>query len=167
MNLTNIHSFNDAWLALSELLGLSQQQLIIGGIGVVSVMVLSAFYINQRKTRRLSQKLERLQHDLLVANNSAIGMGQQLLSLEKKLFTPQQPTVKKPTTNPSTVKTSRSQPANLTVVDNNIHSHDSIPSDAVYEQSRQLLAQGNTIEEVSKQSGLSYSEVSLMKKMAQ
>lgn len=43
---------------------------------------------------------------------------------------------------------------------------DGIPSDEAYEKSRQLLSQGVDISEIVKQSGLSYSEVSLMQKLA-
>ena len=41
-----------------------------------------------------------------------------------------------------------------------------MPSDEAYEQSRRLLSQGVDISEIVKQSGLSYSEVSLMQKLA-
>lgn len=58
-------------------------QIFLGIIGITVVLLVVSAY---RKTRKLNQKLERLQHELHIANSSAIGMGQQLLALEKKIL---------------------------------------------------------------------------------
>ncbi len=55
---------------------------------------------------------------------------------------------------------------NLSLVNNDIVPNDELPDDKAYEKSRQLLSQGVDIPEVVKQSGLSFSEVSLMQKLA-
>jgi hypothetical protein len=57
--------------------------------------------------------------------------------------------------------------SNLSLVNNDFLQRDQLPSDEAYETSRQLLSQGVDIPEIVKQSGLSFSEVSLMKKLAQ
>jgi hypothetical protein len=56
--------------------------------------------------------------------------------------------------------------ASLSLVNNKFLHNDELPSDAVYEKSRLLLSQGVDINDVVKQSGLSFSEVSLMQKLA-
>jgi len=56
--------------------------------------------------------------------------------------------------------------ANLSLVNKELLHNDELPSDAVYEKSRLLLSQGVDIIDVVKQSGLSFSEVSLMQKLA-
>jgi hypothetical protein len=56
--------------------------------------------------------------------------------------------------------------ANLSLVNNDFLHNDELPNDEAYEKSRQLLSQGVDIPEVVKQSGLSFSEVSLMQKLA-
>lgn len=155
---------SDLFASLSHLSGLSEAQLTDGLWLLLGASLLCIVLRSYRKSALLNKKIDRLQHDLLVANNTAIGMGQQLLSLEKKISSPNK-------THPHTAKYPGKQ-AKLTVVDT-IKSSDSIDQtvdtrdDKVYEKSRQLLAQGYDIEEVIKQSGLSYSEVSLMKALAQ
>ena len=57
--------------------------------------------------------------------------------------------------------------SNLSLVNNDFLQRDQLPSDEAYETSRQLLSQGVDILEIVKQSGLSFSEVALMKKLAQ
>ena len=80
-----------------------------------------------------------------------------------------------PIQEPSSNKQSRLQKTEatnkLSLVDNdflekNILDREEMPSDEAYETSRQLLSQGVDISEIVKQSGLSYSEVSLMQKLA-
>jgi hypothetical protein len=133
---------------------------------IAGLFVLLLIWGSHRKSARVHKKLERLQHDLLVANSSAIGMGQQLLALEKKLHAQSNNAQ-----TPASKKTPNS-PIQLTVVDNktatqavNSTADDEVSDDAIYETSRQLLAQGVDIEEVIKRSGLSYSEVSLMQSL--
>ncbi len=146
--------------------------------GIVEIAVvgtcltsLGILWLHQRKLVRLQQRFERLQYELLVANNTSIGLGQQVLALEKKVYGKH--ATQTPSHNPSTnLQTNKhsSKITPLTVVDNTsamASLGDTTPSDEVYQKSRQLLYKGVPIEDVVKQSGLSYSEVSLMKALAQ
>lgn len=138
--------------------GANENITVLGLMVFLIITCLTAVVLLRRKTRLLHQQLERLQYDFLVANRSAIGMGQQILALEKQLYQPQQHSNDtksvRHTRKPETV-------GNLSLVRDNA-SHDDSKND-VYEKSRQLLAQGHDIQQVIKASGLSYSEVSLMK----
>lgn len=185
----------------------STTDILIWGIGII---ILISLFVIQRKLSRVTRQYERLQHEFLVANNSAIGLGKQVLLLEKKVY--------ELTSNPHVDQTNNSAnvsstTAPFTVVSNDIVSNmgksasersnnssnnstanntshktavrsaafneeidinsamrndlTTAVDDAVYEKSRQLLAQGHDIEDVIKQSGLSYSEVSLMKALVQ
>ena len=66
----------------------------------------------------------------------------------------------------STLNSTVNSLTNLSLVNNDIVPNDELPDDKAYEKSRQLLSQGVDIPEVVKQSGLSFSEVSLMQKLA-
>jgi len=57
-------------------------------------------------------------------------------------------------------------PKKLSLVNSDFLQSEQLPSDEAYEKSRQLISQGLDIPEIVKQSGLSFSEVSLMKKLA-
>ncbi|MFT5118914.1 MAG: hypothetical protein ACI9NY_002456 [Kiritimatiellia bacterium] len=150
---------------LTQWSGITEAQLLPMIFACGAVLALSILWLSHRRTSALSRNMDRLQHDLRVANSSAIGMGQQLLCLEKKLHGQKQKVqqISQEKANEKSVK--------LTVVDKHQSSQRfandiDLPADAVYEKSRQLLAQGADIQEVIKQSGLSYSEVSLMKTLA-
>lgn len=144
---------------LSSMLGLEYSTTVAAIAVTVGLLLVLLLWQSRRRMNRLQQQLARVQHDLLVANSSAIGMGQQLLALEKK----GQVSRKK------SVPLAAEKPVKLTVVDTPVHpsahTYSSMPSNEIYETSRQLLAEGVDIEEVIKRSGLSYSEVSLMKSL--
>jgi hypothetical protein len=151
---------------LTQELGITEARLLSMIFACGAVLALSIVWLSHRKTNALTRKMDRLQHDLRVANSSAIGMGQQLLSLEKKLHSQKQAAQKQ-----DIQQTAKEKSVKLTVVDKHQASQSlandtDLPADAVYEKSRQLLAQGVDIKEVIKQSGLSHSEVSLMKTLA-
>jgi hypothetical protein len=146
---------------LTQWLGITEAQLLPMIFACGAILTLSILWVSHRKAIALTRKMDRLQHDLRVANSSAIGMGQQLLCLEKQLHSQQQ----------EIKQSSKEKSVKLTVVDKHqssqsLDTDNELPADAVYEKSRQLLAQGVDIKEVIKQSGLSYSEVSLMKTLA-
>ncbi len=121
--------------------GMYANELVL--FSVVLVFTLSVVWVNSRQSHHLQKKIDRLQHELSVANNSAIGMGQQLIQLEKKIHTSQQKTTGSPS---------------LRVIENPLAAG---KADA-HEVSRQLLHQGYSVEETARRSGLSYSEVSLI-----
>jgi hypothetical protein len=167
-------SVNQALIPLAQWLGTSADQLVYGLMASLGIFVMLLLWFTHRKTVNLHKKMERLQRDLLVSNHSAIGMGQQLLSLEKQLQKARTPPYTQQSTPASTVA-STAEKTVLTVVSstpsiNNASANHHAPlftdddnEDVIYEKSRKLLAQGYDIQEVIKQSGLSYSEVSLMK----
>jgi len=59
---------------------------IVLGLSLLACFV-SLFVLlrGHQRTQTLNEKLQRLEHELRVANGSAIGMGQQLISFEKQL----------------------------------------------------------------------------------
>lgn len=164
---------NDILQPLALWLGISSAYIVMAVVLFVVCLAMAFFWRSHKKAISLQKKLERLQHDLLVANSSAIGMGQKLLALEKQLYS-------EGAVNPANstldrnVGAERIEPTDkkvhLKVIDNTTlnqassHPND-LPNDAVYEQTRLLLAQGIDIQEVIKRSGLSYSEVSLMQSL--
>jgi hypothetical protein len=155
----------DIMQPLIAISGIPEAYIVEAIILTAGLSIILLIWLSHRKSARLYKKLERLQHDLLVANSSSIGMGQQLLALEKKLHTQANKSSIAPPKNTS------NSPIQLTVVENKTinepvdNTVDDVPDDAIYETSRQLLAQGVGIEEVIKRSGLSYSEVSLMQSL--
>ena len=143
---------------LSDFLGLENEMTVTVIAVTVCLLFLGLWWRSHHRLKHLQQQIDRLQHDFLVANSSAIGMGQQLMSLEKKWQTPVQ----------SHAPLATEKPVKLTVVNTPVSSGDTfegMPSNEVYETSRQLLAQGVDIHDVIKRSGLSYSEVSLMQSL--
>lgn len=176
---------------LSQSTGLSEINIIYASVLLVGGVLCFFLIMHQRKTKALNKKFEKLQNDLLIANSTTIGMGQKLLVLEKELGKQREITQQKMAVqqSPSTVAANsnvltlnQKKPAFNTPRNNqsssshafanaaNGHSdllnNTDLPSDEAYEKSRLLLSQGFAIEDVVKQSGLSFSEVSLMKKLA-
>ncbi len=184
----DMSAINQQLILLAEWLGVSPVFLSYA-FSVFSGLVLLCgllWWLGQRRTRALKQHIERLQHDFSVSHNSAIGMGQKILALEKQLL---KDSTRKNTMNAhnnleqyaENVDNTKYQPkqasvkstAKLSVVSNNVSlenlqnaAEDDPDQDAAYALSKQLLAQGHTIEEVINRSGLSYSEVSLMKSLS-
>jgi hypothetical protein len=181
---------------VSQWVSLTEMPLFYVGILFVATFALIVL-LSQRKSKKLamqqSTQLEKLQKALMVANSTTIGMGQKLIHLEKQLQADlaekkninkqlldkeQCSRPEKETINASNMfaKPTESTPYNqqrinsintLSLVNNDSLQHDELPSDEAYEKSRQLISQGVEIPEIVKQSGLSFSEVSLMKKLAQ
>jgi len=140
---------------------------VILGLVIVSTLLLCTLLISIKKTRRLDKKLTRVQQDLKISNKSVINIGQQLLSLEKKmskqsLREPKNEAVVKPSTDsvatkPKTFATaldSELDAPKQAVMDNN---------ESVYDKARLYLAKGDSIENIAKRCNLSHAEVSLLK----
>lgn len=131
--------------------------------GGLSLLLCLALYTMHRHSMHLKGQIQRLQNDHRVANSSLIGMGQQILALEKRLL-PTPSSFEKPKL--TVVENPSSQHARYTNISpSDTHTNTANNADNAYETSRQLFAQGAEIEEVIKRSGLSYSEVSLIKSL--
>jgi hypothetical protein len=177
----------DPIASVSQWINLTEIPLFYVGISIAGALGLIVLLLNQRKSKKLATQLEKLQKNLMVANSTTIGMGQKLIHLEKQLQANHQKP-KNQKTQPvdvpeqedipvSNVFSKQAKPilniqqkndnsSNLSLVNNDFLQRDQLPSDEAYETSRQLLSQGVDIPEIVKQSGLSFSEVSLMKKLA-
>lgn len=144
--------------------GLPEATILSSLWGGLSLLLCLALYKMYRRSVHLKEQIERLQNDHRVANSSLIGMGQQILALEKRLpATPssfEKPVKLTVVENPPNQQTSQTD-----ISVNSGYANTTESTDNAYETSRQLLAQGADIEEVIKRSGLSYSEVSLMKSL--
>lgn len=168
-------------------------------IVVMSVMIV-ALVIGYRKRCRMEEKLSRLERDLRIANGGAVGMGQQLIALEKQIEqqlvttfvkkepksrevkkTNQQqafddyPTVTNTTKSDTNRQNSASQydtsqdrtPQQLAAkTEHSVEDHSNEDDVSSYDQARLLLEQGNVINDVAKQCGLSYAEVSLLQALS-
>jgi hypothetical protein len=108
--------------------------------------------------RGMHEKLHRLEHDLRIANGSAIGMGQQLIALEKEFK--QQPSKIDIETNLPKENKQRPVQALSTSYEQ------SVDNSSAYDQARSQLAQGHDINQVAKSCGLSYAEVSLLQALS-
>jgi hypothetical protein len=114
------------------------------------------------------KKLSRLEHDLRIANSSAIAMGQQLISLEKQFKQQRNPDVEPQLQQavPVVKQSSMIKPSN----NNSAYADDLNANESatfsVYDDARQSLAQGLSVSDVAKQCGLSHAEVSLLKALS-
>jgi len=70
---------------MTEILSTQLPLIAVGMSAIAGFIAVAVFFYNQRKQRELSALISRLQHDLKVANSSAIGMGQHLMALERRL----------------------------------------------------------------------------------
>ncbi len=139
--------------------------LIIALVGIVGIVAVSMLFRSQSRVAGLQQQLKKLERDLRISNGSAIGMGQQLIQIEKQLqqqknaFMQQESKAASITTNTQTIRPSvvESVAVDKTSVDN---------AGSIYDQARQALAQGLAIDEIAQQCGLSYAEVSLLQTLS-
>ncbi|MFT6388403.1 MAG: hypothetical protein ACJAUP_001784 [Cellvibrionaceae bacterium] len=167
---------------MSELIftlnNMSVNSVVLGLSALAFFLSLFVFLREHQITQKLNKQLQRLEHELRVANGSAIGMGQQLISFEKKLN--QQHVVSSPVQDKepsaqyekfsaqpkeplvqSQKKSSRDQKQTTTPKKNN-----DIEAQSVYEQAREALSRGLDVGDVAKQCGLSFAEVSLLKSLS-
>ena len=139
---------------MTESITMMQSVVILSAVAcVVSLWVMLRSYYNNRKVQ---QRLHRLEHDLRIAHSSAIGMGQQIISLEKQLKQQRQQSpqrVAKPKT-AAVPPTSKPTPVAVDTT--------ATVNGSVYDQARAGLANGDSIAAVAKRCGLSYAEVSLL-----
>ncbi|MGH1440384.1 MAG: DUF2802 domain-containing protein [Cellvibrionaceae bacterium] len=145
-------------LAAIHNLGVNNVVLSLSGLAcIVSFFVLLRGY---QRNKALNKKLTRLEHDLRIANSSAIGMGQQLIAMEKQL-SEKSITI----TNASVTASEKSNNTEqLSIPKANATSPHQETS--IYDQARQSLAQGLEVGEIAKQCGLSFAEVSLLKSLS-
>lgn len=166
--------------ALTELMAtLSSQTIILVTLGIISLSILMVVYCI-RKQNVLRSQLNKLSDDLRSANRGAIGMGQQILVLEKQL---QQMSNHAQTTN----KKSKDKPVEsfdintLAGIDDNSSSSEStnvavehspmsnesktVKNDANDKLglARELLAKGKDLTDVASTCELSFAEVSLLR----
>lgn len=163
----------------------------INGEIVLALIAMSVFLsltllLSLKKTRKLDKQLSRVQHDLKVSHASVINIGQQLLSLEKKVN--QQSLTKPVNQNDHTkpflnvmTKMNSSVSRGLQVDDSpsaspqidgfQVDSSQADKSqldngDSIYDKARYYLAKGDNIESIAKRCNLSHAEVSLLKALS-
>ena len=156
MTLTDIHT------SLTTSLETMGSDTLIVGIAIVACVVsLLALFRSHQQSCKLSKQVQRLEHDLKIASSSAIGMGQQLILLEKQLKLPSAKQAVETVTRVQEAEsiTSKTTPITTFVDDNKPQTSDST---SVYDRARQLLQQQQDINKVAKECGLSYAEVSLL-----
>ncbi len=108
------------------------------GIGVLAlVLVFVALSANRRHTTFLRAYCQRLERELTGSNSAAIGMGQRLIALEKRLLNEE--------------KSSRQAP----------EANSAYP----YAQAAQLFQSGLDVDEVARRCGMSRAEASLLHAM--
>lgn len=71
---------------VSVLLGLTANQTMACILVLSMAVAFLALFTGLRKAKRLHDRIEKLQHDLLVTNSGAKGMGQQLIAMEKEIL---------------------------------------------------------------------------------
>lgn len=139
---------------------------IVLGLSVLACIVsLLVLLRSHQKTQALNQKLLRLEHDLRVANGSAIGMGQQIMMLEKQLGG-QRRAASVVAKQPPQTTVSAPPVAGDNQVQVNADTSTGIGEQSAYDQARHYLAQGLELSDVAKQCGLSFAEVSLLKSLS-
>lgn len=108
------------------------------GIGVLAlVLVVMGWFATRRQTTLLRAYCQRLERELTGSNSAAIGMGQRLITLEKRLLNEE--------------KNSRQAP----------ESSSAYP----YAQATQLFQSGLDVDEVARRCGMSRAEASLLHAM--
>ena len=103
---------------------------------VALVVSILAFNVSRERVRRVKQSQKRLENELALANSAAIGMGNRLLNMEKRL--------------------QKGDSGSGVGVDD---------EDLPYTQASQLFAMGLSVEEVGRRCGLSRAEASLLQAM--
>ncbi len=132
---------------------------LVIGLGSLTLVLFVALFRGYQKIQLVNKQLERLQHDLRVANSSAISMGQQLIHLEKRVN--QQPVPQEPVTRERAAATFAQEDVKPSVLPVESPTND-INEKSVYDQARSFLSQGHSVSDVAKQCGLSHAEVSLL-----
>lgn len=132
-------------------------------VSIASLACLFSVYVlfrSQSKVVDLQKQMIKLQHDLRVAHGSAIGMGQQLIHLEKQVQQQKQH-AGSPTRTEEKRFPSQVTPAKPSIV----KSHDMV-EESSYDRARQSLAKGMALSDVAEECGLSHAEVSLLQSLS-
>ena len=142
--------------------------LLLMNLGLM-VIGLLCYLKTHRRHQLLDARLQRLERDLRAANNSAIGMGQQLIQMEKilKQYTVQ-PEIKTATAAPiATTSTTETDTTPHTISSrSDTTSTRAASQESSYNQARDYLSQGKSVEDTMKICGLSYAEVSLLQALS-
>lgn len=149
----------DYWLngqlLMEQLLVLSDKQIMLVALGCLGIVLCLTLWFNHRKTRNLSRTVERLQKSLEVSHGSTIGMGQKIMSLQKKLRQLSPDTEDVVTVEIDTTEPMSSQSQTEEYLDKTF--------DLACKQAKWMLKKGTDIATISSKTGLSPAEVSLLK----
>ncbi len=139
----------------------------------MSVLLSLTLLLSLRQIRKLSKQLSRVQHDLKVSNSSMINIGQQLLSLEKKVNQQilSEPVSRNENALNKTNKTDLRIPQSVREDDRTLSSTPTDNSlldnaESIYDKARYYLAKDEDVESIAKRCNLSYAEVSLLKALS-
>lgn len=139
----------------------STNSLLVSIVTLCFLTCLLALFYGQAQVRVLQRRFKKLENDLRITHDSFIGMGQQLIELEKQTrqsqqifhepkFTHAQKTVAAPDMTRS--ETTKSETTS---------------SNSSYDRARQALASGLAVADVARECNLSYAEVSLLQSLRQ
>ena len=134
---------------------LNGQMVMTMALAVAAMSTIVMLYCLRKQSRLLSQ-VNKLSEDLRVANRGAIGMGQQIIALEKKLQAMRlasDPQISTVMPAPAAVRT---VPAAAQ------HEAQAMENDKL-SLARELLAKGQSLTEVASTCQLSFAEVSLLR----
>jgi hypothetical protein len=139
----------------------------------MSVLLSLTLLLSLRRIRKLSKQLSRVQHDLKVSNSSMINIGQQLLSLERKVNQQvfSEPVSRNANTLNKMSKTDYKIPQSAREDDFNLSNTPTDNSsldkaESIYDKARYYLAKDEDVESIAKRCNLSYAEVSLLKALS-
>jgi hypothetical protein len=154
---------------------------VVLGLVAVSVLLSLTLLLSFKKVGKLGKKLTRLQQDLKMSHASVINIGQQLLSLEKKVN--QQALSRPANVNAHTkpllnkmakIDSSVSRDSQIDVsqsdrsqisdaqVDNSLLDN----GGSIYDKARYYLAKGDDVDSIAQRCNLSHAEVSLLKALS-
>ena len=151
---------------------------IVLGLVTVSVLLSLTLLLSFKKVRKLGKQLNRVQQDLKMSHVSVINMGQQLLSLEKKVnqqaFSSSanvndhtKPLLNKVTKVDSSVSRDSqiygSQSERSQIGDSKVDNSPLDNGGSIYDKARYYLAKGDDVDSIAQRCNLSHAEVSLLK----
>ena len=133
-------------------------EVTITALAVAAISIVVMLYC-LRKQNQLLAKVNKLSEELRVANRGAIGMGQQIIALEKKLKTLSALTDSQNNKNKQAIpEPVVDEPLSETIAEQSQTIEDDRLSHA-----RELLAKGQSLTQVASTCQLSFAEVSLLR----
>ncbi len=146
---------------------------IVLALMIMGALLLLTVLLSLRQTRNLSKQLKRVQHELKVSGSSMINIGQQLLSLEKKVNQQVLVDPVKHSSDAPIVMNNRDskRPKGVRQNDFTLSSVSTVntlldEADSIYDEARYYLSKGDDIEKIAKRCNLSHAEVSLLKALS-